>query len=225
MYSGGCRGRTRPGPGGSHPPTVSLSLLRLSLGMVKIGCLVTGSLEVDDEDGGSVSLLVLGHGAGMASGVSSMVVLGWLGSGTFSFVLICSLLVFAFSRPHPRGPLASEVKGFDLINVRGSGWLAGPGFSDVSVSVVSSELTLLVPLLTFSIELVGGLALLLLVWWLPFSITSGTLGGKSIETELFLLMDGEGVLSPLSGSLIGTRALMSLLVLVFLNLENSFLTK
>ena len=226
MYSGGCKGSTRLGPG-SLPPTASLSLLRLNLGIVKIGGLVTGSLEVEDEDGGSVSLLVLldpGQGAELASGASAMV-FDWLECGTLCSCLGSSAFVLAFKRPQPLGPLAMDFNGLDLINVSGGGWLTGPGFSDVSVSVVNSEFTLLVDLLTFSIELVGGLALLLLVWLLPFSITSGTLGGKSIDTELFLLMDGDGVPSPRSGSLIGTSALMSLLVLVFLNLENNFLTK
>ena len=136
------------------------------------------------------------------------------------------LLVFAFNLPHPRGPLAI---GLDLMSVRGAALVltaAGAaltavlaGFSVVSVNVVSSELTLLVDLLTLSIELVGGLEFV----EFPFSLTSGTLGGNIPDIELFLLIAGE--VSALSGSLIGTRALISLLVLVFLNLENSFRTK
>ena len=122
-----------------------------------------------------------------------------------------SPLVFPLRRPQPRGPLHKAGLGF-----------VG-GFSEVSDKVVSSEFTLFVDLLTFSIEPdpPGGLPLPVLVW--PFSLVSGTLGGDSVVTELFLEMTGE--LSPRSGSLSGTRALMSQEVFVFLNLENNFRTR
>ena len=63
----------------------------------------------------------------------------------------------------------------------------------------------------------------LLVVLRPFSVGSGSLGGDSVVTELFREMTGE--LSPRSGSLRGTRALMSQEVFVFLNLENNFRTR
>ena len=122
----------------------SLSLLKLSLGMLNIG--QSGSAEgraaflfvvVEEEErspGGSVSDGAPGPGSGGGA----------------------SPLIFPLRRPQPRGPLP-----------RAGRTLAG-GFSDVSDKVVSSELTLFVDLLTFSIEPeLAGLPLPVLVR--PFS--------------------------------------------------------
>ena len=191
-YSGECTGGGATHPAVLSRQTASLSLLKLSFGMLNIG--LGGSAFCSEEL------------TGVSATTTGSQRFGWPVS-----VLWVSPVVLALSLPQPRGPL-HKARGFVS------------GFSVVSDKVVSSELTLFVDLLTFNIELLVCFPVVaepVLLW--PFSWVSGSLGGERVVTELFLEMTGG--LSPRSGSLKGTRALMSQEVLVFLNLENNLRTR
>ena len=146
--------------GGCELTIVSLSLLKLSLGILKLLAFVSFF---------RVPLGSVSHGL-FGSKISEV------STGTDSVLLIGTSLAsgsgaaFALSRPQPPifflGPLHITILSF---------------LSGVSVTVVSSELTLFVDLLTLSIQL----PLLLC------SLISGTLGGDSVKTELFLVSDGD----------------------------------